>query len=341
MSIELKSQPRPDQQCRKADDKVPNGVDRYRTVDPQPQTAHGEDRDSNRLEDGPLLVLGPTPKAAPDGRENAGKAGEAAENAVQKAHARIRRCAATLNGLHRGPGQAISAVEHEHHADGDADVVRTRPFENRHAQRDSKGRPQQEWPQPTPAQRVAQFPDRDALHDKTEGDDQRRGLYRREDVQPNAGGNQSECKPCHPRDKRGRKGRRQINGNVDDRSVHRSLTRLCVDEWQPGYRHPSPPAFDLTAYLSLVGKRECLHQSKASLRWERLFKAVLKLNLARHLARSSLTFRANIHERRCCTTARSRGLTVCDRPKSPFNFALNGNRFAPLVDGPWTRRRET
>src|SRR5262249_7334400 len=126
----------------------------YRAVDPKPQTAHGEDRDPNRLEDGPLLVLGPTTKAAPDGRENAGEAGEAAENAVQKAHARVRRGTAALNGLHRRSGQAIGAVEHEHHADGDADVVGTRPSENRHPQRDSKGRPQQEWPQPTPPQRA-------------------------------------------------------------------------------------------------------------------------------------------------------------------------------------------
>src|SRR5262245_18202846 len=31
----------------------------------------------------------------------------------------------------------------------------------------------------------------------------------------------------------------------------------------------------------------------------------------------------------------------CDRPKSPFNFALNGRRFALPVDGPCTRRRAT
>src|SRR5262249_25807205 len=196
---------------------------RYRAVDPQPQTAHGEYRHSNGLEDRPLLILWPTTKAAPDGRENAGKTGEAAKNAVQKAHACIRGGAPSFDGLHRRSGEAISAVEHEHHADRDADVVRTGPSENCHPQRDSKAGSQQEWPQPAPAQRVPQFPDRDALHHQPEGDDQGCGLYRREDVQPNGGGNQSECKPCHPRDQRGSKGRRQINGNVDDRSIHRSL----------------------------------------------------------------------------------------------------------------------
>src|SRR5262249_21108759 len=107
-----------------------------------------------RLEDRALLVLGPTAKAAPDGRENARKTGEAAENAVQKAHAGIRRDAASLDGLHRRSGEAIRAVKHEHSADGEADVVRTGPAENRHPQGDSNGRPQQEWPQPTPSQRV-------------------------------------------------------------------------------------------------------------------------------------------------------------------------------------------
>src|SRR5262245_21572018 len=141
MSIELQSQPGPGQQCRKSHDKEPNGVGRYRAVDPQPQTAHGEYRDSNRLEDRPLLVLGPTAKAAPDGRENARKTGEAAENAVQKAHASIRRDAASLDGLHRRSGEAIRAVEHEHHAHGDADVVRTGPSENRHPKGTPKAAP--------------------------------------------------------------------------------------------------------------------------------------------------------------------------------------------------------
>src|SRR5262245_22812014 len=142
MSIELQSQPRPGQQCRKANDKEPDGVGRYRAADSQPQTAHGEYRDSNRLEDRPLLVLGPTTNAAPDGRENAGEAGEAAENAVQKAHAGISRGTASLDRLYRRSDEAISAVEHKHHADRDADVVRTGPCENRHPQRDSKGRTQ-------------------------------------------------------------------------------------------------------------------------------------------------------------------------------------------------------
>jgi len=61
-----------------------------------------EYRDSNRLEDGPLLVLGPTTNAAPDGRENAGKTGQAAKNPVQKADACICRHAAALTAFITG-----------------------------------------------------------------------------------------------------------------------------------------------------------------------------------------------------------------------------------------------
>src|SRR5215813_3188230 len=93
---------------------------------------------------------------------------------------------------------------------------------------------------------MPQFPHRDALHHKTEGDDQRCGLHRREDVEPNAGGNQSECKPCHPCDKRGGKRRRQINGNAEDRCVHRAcppLVRVAARAWT------SSPAFDVPASI--------------------------------------------------------------------------------------------
>src|SRR5258707_377461 len=62
MAVEFWSHPPPRQQCRKAHAKEPNGVGRYRAVDPQPQTAHGEYRHPDRLEDRALLVLGPTTK---------------------------------------------------------------------------------------------------------------------------------------------------------------------------------------------------------------------------------------------------------------------------------------
>src|SRR5260370_18996070 len=106
MSVESESRPRPRQQCRKAHAKEPNGVGRYRAVDPQPQTAHGEYRHPDRLEDRALLVLGPTTKTAPDGRGNAGKTGEAADNPVQKPHTSVPRGTAGFDGLHRRSAQA-------------------------------------------------------------------------------------------------------------------------------------------------------------------------------------------------------------------------------------------
>src|SRR5215831_11841084 len=184
MSVELQPDPRPGQQCRKAEEEEPSRVRRYCAAYSQPQAAHGEYRDANRLEDCALLVLGPAANTAPDGGENAGKAGQAAQDPIQKAYAGIRCCTATLDGLHRRSGEAINAVEDKQRADRDANMLGPGPVENRNAQGDTKGCTEQEGPQPAPSQRVPQFPDRDALHDQTEGDDQRRGLDWRQDVQP-------------------------------------------------------------------------------------------------------------------------------------------------------------
>src|SRR5262249_29179983 len=96
----------------------------------------------------------PAANAAPDGGENAGKAGQAAKDPVQKANACIRRCTATLDGLHHWPGEAVNAVEYKHRADRGTNMVRPGPVENRNAQRDTKGRTEQERPKPTPAQRT-------------------------------------------------------------------------------------------------------------------------------------------------------------------------------------------
>src|SRR5215831_2656342 len=154
MSVELQPDPRPGQQCRKAEEEEPSRVRRYCAAYSQPQAAHGEYRDANRLEDCALLVLGPAANTAPDGGENAGKAGQAARDPIQKAYAGIRCCTATLDGLHRRSGEAVNAVKYKHRADRDADVVRRSPVENGDAQGDTKTRTEQEWPQPTPSQRV-------------------------------------------------------------------------------------------------------------------------------------------------------------------------------------------
>src|SRR5215831_576446 len=159
MSIELQPGPRPGQQCRKAEDEEPGRVRRNGAARSQPQAAHREDRDANRLEDGALLVLGPAADAAPHGREDAGKAGQAAKNPVEKSNAGIRRGAAALDWLHRRSGEAVSAIDDKQSADQDADKVALSPAENRNAQRNAERRPDQERPQPAPSQRMSQFPD--------------------------------------------------------------------------------------------------------------------------------------------------------------------------------------
>src|SRR5262249_28266381 len=121
------------------DDEEPSRVRRYCAAYSQPQAAHGEYRNANRLKHRALLVLGPTTNAAPDGGENAGKAGQPAEDPVQKANTCIRRCTATLDGLHRRSRDAVNAVDYKHRADCDANVLRPGPVENRNAQRDAEG----------------------------------------------------------------------------------------------------------------------------------------------------------------------------------------------------------
>src|SRR5262249_18446263 len=96
-------------------------------------------RNANRLKHRALLVLGPAANATPDGRENAGKAGQAAKDPVQKANTCIRCCTATLDGLHRWSGEAVNAVEYKHRADRGSNMVRPGPDENRNAKRDTKG----------------------------------------------------------------------------------------------------------------------------------------------------------------------------------------------------------
>src|SRR5215472_14907400 len=151
MSIELQPGPRPGQQCRKAEGEEPGRVRRNGAAYSQAQAAHREDRDANRLEDGALLVLGPAANTAPHGREDAGKAGQAAENSIKKSNAGIRRGAAALDWLHRRSGEAVSGIKDKQDADHDADKVGLGPAENRNAQGDAERRPDQERPQPAPS----------------------------------------------------------------------------------------------------------------------------------------------------------------------------------------------
>src|SRR5262249_11409429 len=106
MSVELQSQPRPSKQHGKAEDEEPDGFARYRPLHPEPQPAHREYGDADRLEHGALLVLPPAAHAGPNGRENACQPGEAAENAIEKSDPCISRRAGAGHGLYRWPREA-------------------------------------------------------------------------------------------------------------------------------------------------------------------------------------------------------------------------------------------
>ena len=159
----------------------------------QPQQAAGKDRDGDRLEDRALLVLGPAAQARPDGRQDAGKAGRAADDAAQ----RRRRChrasgPASVMAAQLGPQQAVEAEGDENGADRCAHVRCRQPAQQLDAERDADLAADQQRQQPPPVERVAQLPHRVALDDQAVADDQRRGLQGRQDVQPDRRGDQAE-----------------------------------------------------------------------------------------------------------------------------------------------------
>ena len=61
MAIKLYSQQRTSEEYRKSEQKQPDGVRRYRTLDAQPRGAHGEDRNRNGLKNRALPIFRPTP----------------------------------------------------------------------------------------------------------------------------------------------------------------------------------------------------------------------------------------------------------------------------------------
>src|SRR5215831_11784324 len=122
LSIEPKAEPCSREQRRQADDKEPTGLDRDGAFDAEPEGAHGEDRHSDRLKHCALLVLGPATHSAPDGGENAGKAGEAAQHAIEKTDAGVGGPAASRH-LDGGAKKGVHAVDDQNGADSVSNVI--------------------------------------------------------------------------------------------------------------------------------------------------------------------------------------------------------------------------
>jgi hypothetical protein len=156
------------------------------------------------------MSFGPATQVAPDNRHDAGETRDPAEHAVEEAGTRIEHDSAAANRRERRARETIEAVQDKKNADADLQLSNIRPIENRDAERDTECGPCDERPKPLPIQRVPQFPNRDALHDQTERDDQGRGLKRGEHMQPNRGGDQSERKAPEAGDERGGEGREEV-----------------------------------------------------------------------------------------------------------------------------------
>ena len=104
---------------RQSDQEQLDRVRGDRALGADPQRAHHKGRDRHRLKHRALHLLGPAAQAAPDGDEDSGKPGNAAEHAVEEADAGIGRGAAGLDRSERGTKQRIEAVENQKRADAD------------------------------------------------------------------------------------------------------------------------------------------------------------------------------------------------------------------------------
>ena len=132
-------------------------VRRDRALGADPQRAHQEDRDRHRLKNRALHVLGPAAQAAPDGDEDSGKPGDAAEHAVEESDAGVGRRAARLHRGDRRPKQCIEAVEHQKGADADAHMGGVRPGQDADADGYAERGAEHERPESFPVQARRSF----------------------------------------------------------------------------------------------------------------------------------------------------------------------------------------
>ncbi len=101
-------------------------------------------------------------------------------------------------------------------------MFRVGPAKEGDAERHADRTAQDERRKPLPVERVAKLPDRDALHHQPEGDDEGRGLQRRQDMEPDRGGDESEREAREPRDQRGREGgeEKKQDRKIENRFEH-------------------------------------------------------------------------------------------------------------------------
>jgi hypothetical protein len=97
---------------------------------------------------------------------------------------------------------------------------RVRPGQDADADGDADRGTEHERPEFFPVQRTAQLPDRIALYDQPERNDQRGGLQRGEDVEPDRGDNEAKGEAGEAGDQRAGKGREKKQRQFECKSIH-------------------------------------------------------------------------------------------------------------------------
>ena len=120
----------------------------------------------------------------------------------------------------RRPQQRIEAVEHQEGADAHAHMGRVRPGQDADADGNAERSAQHERPELSPVQRAAQLPDRIALHDQPECDDQRGGLQGVKDVEPDRRDDEAESEAGEAGNQRAGKGREKKQRQFECHPIH-------------------------------------------------------------------------------------------------------------------------
>ncbi len=108
----------------------------------EPQRAHQEDRDRDRLEHRALGFLGPAAQAGPDRHQDSGEPGKTCEYAVSEADRSVGCRASRGDRLQRRAEIRIETVQHEKDAHRDTNAAWVGPCQERNAGRHAKCRAQ-------------------------------------------------------------------------------------------------------------------------------------------------------------------------------------------------------
>jgi len=116
-SVKFHAKPCTGEKRGQSEQKHPDRVIRYRTLDAKPHGTDGEGRHGDRLKDGALPVFRPTAQAAPDRHQYAREPRYSSEHAIEKSDTGVSGYATGGYGRHLRTNECVEAVEHENYAD--------------------------------------------------------------------------------------------------------------------------------------------------------------------------------------------------------------------------------